>query len=261
MSTKSSHQYTRSPSTPIPTIVNGTPLKPSTTMVVALEAPIITSSHPIVNTQSIAMNPFATLCHSPGYNVQSITMASSLFSYCMPNFTSQFSNSILASSMNTRIFLGATTPPHSPFSFGGTHFPQMTPIVGGIPPLNPKSNPIASKWSNQPSGQDTAHISSFTPTSFVSILTIMFGMMNPPLSSRFTLGGGQFHTLGNPQPGATSASGILYNPHQNIPTGMVPNQTLMNHLRGGSYNLVQGHGSYQNLGWVVIPQPQSFHEA
>jgi hypothetical protein len=88
MSIESNQKDTRSSLTPIPTIVNGTHSTPSTTMVVVSEVPIITSAHPIVNTQPIAMNPFGSLCHSLGYNVWSIPMASSPFSYGMPNFTS-----------------------------------------------------------------------------------------------------------------------------------------------------------------------------
>jgi hypothetical protein len=76
-----------SPSTPIPTIVNVTPSNPTTSMVVLPEAPIITKAHPIVNSQATTSNPFGSLGHSPGYNVQSIPMASSPFSYGMPNFT------------------------------------------------------------------------------------------------------------------------------------------------------------------------------
>jgi hypothetical protein len=64
MSTESSQKYIGSPSTPIPTIVNGTPSTPSTTMVIVSEVPIINPVHPIVNTQSIAMNHFGSLCHS-----------------------------------------------------------------------------------------------------------------------------------------------------------------------------------------------------
>jgi hypothetical protein len=90
MSTEPSHQDTGIPSTPIPTIVNITPLTPSTTMVVVLEVSIITASRPIVNAQPIATNPFVSLGHSPGYNVKSIPMASNPFSYGMSNFTSQF---------------------------------------------------------------------------------------------------------------------------------------------------------------------------
>jgi hypothetical protein len=86
-------------------------------------------------------------------------------------------------------------------------------------------------------------------------------MTNLPLSSGFTPGGGQFHTLGNPQPGATPVGGNFYNPHHNIPTGMVPNQPLMNQFRGGSYNPRQGHGAYQNPRWVAIPQQQYFQGA
>jgi hypothetical protein len=111
-------------------------------------------------------------------------------------------------------------PPHTPFLFGGSHVPQMNPTVGGLPPINPGSNPgpNASGWSNQPGGQTTSYGPCFTPTSFVPIPTNMFGTTNPPLYSRFTPEGGQFHTLGNPQPRATPTGGSFYNPHHNIPT-------------------------------------------
>ena len=88
MSIELSQKYTGSPLIPIPTIVNGTPSTPATTMVVVPKAPIITVTHPIVNAQPIAMNPFGSLGHSPRYNVQSIPMASSPFSYGMSTFTS-----------------------------------------------------------------------------------------------------------------------------------------------------------------------------
>jgi hypothetical protein len=69
MSAEPSLQNTGSPLNPTPTIVNDTPLTSATTMVVVLEAPIITTTHPIVNAQSLASNPFGSLGHSPGYNV------------------------------------------------------------------------------------------------------------------------------------------------------------------------------------------------
>jgi hypothetical protein len=42
---------------------------------------------------------------------------------------------------------------------------------------------------------------------------------------------------------------------------MVPNQPLMNHVGGGSYNPEQGHGAYQNPAWVAIPETQYFQGA
>jgi hypothetical protein len=91
-------------------------------------------------------------------------------------------------------------PSHTPFSFGGSHIPQIIPTVGGLPPFHPGSNPgcNALGWSNQPGGESIAHIPSFTPTSSIPIPNNTFGMMNPPLSSKFTPEGGQFHSLGNP---------------------------------------------------------------
>jgi hypothetical protein len=79
MSIELSHQDIGSPLNPIPTIVNDTPSTLATTMVLVSKEPIIIASHPIVNTQPIAMNPFVSLGHSPGYNVHSILMASSPF--------------------------------------------------------------------------------------------------------------------------------------------------------------------------------------
>jgi hypothetical protein len=88
MSTKPNIQNFGSPSTPIPTIVQGTPLTPATSMVAMPEIPISMIPRPIVNAYTTTSNPFGSLGHSPGYNVQSIPMASSPFSYGMPNFTS-----------------------------------------------------------------------------------------------------------------------------------------------------------------------------
>jgi hypothetical protein len=82
-------------------------------------------------------------------------MASSPFSYGMLNFASQFSKSIRVVP-NTGIGLGGTTPPYTPFSFGGSQIPQMTPNMGGIPFFNPGSNPLASGLRNQPNGNASA---------------------------------------------------------------------------------------------------------
>jgi len=139
MSTESGLQNSRSPSTPISTIVNGTPSTLATSMVVVPEVPIITMARPIVNAQATASNSFGYLGHSPGYNAQSIPMASSPFSYGIPNFTSQFSNSIQTVGPNASIGLGGSTPPYTPFSFGGSQIPQMTHIIGGMPTFNPRS--------------------------------------------------------------------------------------------------------------------------
>jgi hypothetical protein len=232
--------------TPTPTIVNGTPSTPFTTTFVVSEVPVITHVWPIVNSQPIVTNLFGPLLHSPGYNTHSIPTASIHFSYGMPNFTSQFSSPIPSYNLNTSIGHGGMAPLHIPFSFGGTHIPQMTPMVGSLPPFHLGSNPSlnARGWSIQPKGQVVTYVLSFTPTSSTKIPTNTCGMMNPPLSSRLAPRGGHFHTLGNPQPGATPPGGNIYNPHHKIPTGMVPNKPFMNQFGGGFYNPRQGHGTY-----------------
>jgi hypothetical protein len=181
--------------TPIPTIVNGTPSTLATATVAVSEAYIDTMARPVVNASSLALNHFGGLGHSPGYNVQSIPMASSQFSYGMPNFTSQFSTANPVVGPNASIGLGGTTPPYTPILFGGSHIPQTNPNVGSVPSLNPGSNSFTVGWNN-PAGRQ---VLPYIPTSSVPIPTNTFGMMNPLQSFGFLPGGYQSYPLGNPQ--------------------------------------------------------------
>jgi hypothetical protein len=246
MSTESSLQNTGSSSTPNPTIINGTPSTPAAATVAVPEAYTGTMARPVVNASSLASNPFGGFGHSPSYNVQTIPMASSPFSYGMPNFTSQFSTAIPAAGHNASLGLGGTTPPYTPSPFGGSHIPQVNPNVGSVPILNPGSNPSTAGWNNPAGGQVPPYI----PIPSVSIPTNTFGMTNPLQSSGFPPGGGQSYTLGTPQPGSNPVGGSFnnpqlgsnptggnfHNPYQNIPAGMMPNPYFTNQPGGGSYN-------------------------
>jgi hypothetical protein len=263
MSTESSLQNTRISSTPIPTIVNGTPSILAATTVTVLEAYTSTMAQPVVNSSSLASNPFGGFGHSLGYNVQSIPMASSPFSYGMPNFTSQFSTSIPAAIPNASLGLGGTTPPYTPFPFGGYHIPQKNPNIGIVPFPNPGSNPSTTGWNNPAGIQVLPYIS----TSSMLIPTNNFGMTNPLQSSRFPPGGGQYYTLGkpqprsnpiggcfhNPQPRSNPVGGNFHNPYQNIPAGMMPNPPYTNHLGGGHYNLERDLVLTRILGGMQFP--------
>jgi hypothetical protein len=112
-------------------------------------------------------------------------MDSSTFSYGMPNFTLQFSNSIPAIGPNSSIGLGGNTPLYTPFSFGGSQIPQMTPNMRGMLAFNPRPNPPTSRWNSQPSGQVSTQVPSYNPTSSAQIPTNKFGMLclYPPNSS------------------------------------------------------------------------------
>jgi hypothetical protein len=171
MSIEPSLQNTGSPLNPTPTIVNGHPFDSCNLHGCSVEEPIITMARPIVNSQATTSNPFGSLGHSPRYNVQSIPMASSPFSYGMPNFTSHFSNSIPTVGLNAIIGLGGTPPPYTLFLFGGSQIPQTTPNMGGFPAFNPRSNPPTSGWNNQPGGQASTQVPSYNPTSSVQIPT------------------------------------------------------------------------------------------
>jgi hypothetical protein len=211
MSTELSQKDNRIPSIPVPTIVNGTPSMPSTTMVLVPKVPIITSIQSMGDTQPIVTIHFGSIFCTPGYNTQSIPTASSPFSYGMPNITSQFYSSIPTMNTNPSIGLGGMAPLHIPFSFGGAHIPQRTPMVGSQPPFLLGSNPSlnAPRWSVQSGGQAHAYVPSFIPTPSTPIPTNTFGMVNPHLSFGFPPRGSQFHALGNPQPRATMAGGNI----------------------------------------------------
>jgi hypothetical protein len=165
-------------------------------------------------------------------------MTSIIFSYGMLNTTSKFPSSIPANNTNPCIGLGGMVPLHIPLSFGGSHIPQMNPMVEIQPPFQLGSNPSlnAPGWSNQLVRQADSYVPSFTPTSSTPIPNNTFGLENPPISFGFPPKGGQYHTLGNPQPRATQAGGSIHNPHYNIPTRMVPNKPLMNQFEGVFYN-------------------------
>jgi hypothetical protein len=195
-------------------------------------------------------------------------MATILFSYGMPSFTSQSSTAIPAASHNTSLGLGGTTPPYTPFPFGSSHVSQANPNVGSAPFPNPGSNPSTIGWNNQASG----HVPPYIPIPSVPNSTNTFGITNPLQSYGFPPRGGQSYVLGTPQPGSNPVGGSLnnpqfganptggnfHNPYQNIPAGMMPNPSFTNPLGGGSFNSRQGSGPYQNLGWNVAPNTQSF---
>jgi hypothetical protein len=169
-----------------------------------------------------------------------------LVHFLMVCLTSLRSSAITVVGPNTSIGLGGTTPPYTPFAFGGSHIPQTNPNIGSVPAFNLGSNPFTVGWNNQPGGQ----VPSYIPTSSVSIPTNTFGMTNPLQSFGLPPGGGQSYPLGNPQPrsnlvrgnfhnpqlGYNPVGGNFYNPQQNIPAGMMPNPPYTNQPRGGSYN-------------------------
>jgi hypothetical protein len=159
---------------------------------------------------------------------------------------SQFSTTILAVGPNASLELGDTTPPYTPFPFGGSHIPQTNPNVISVHFPNHGSNPSMVGWNN-PAGRQ---VLSYFPTFSVSILTNTFVLMNRLQSFRFPPRGFHYYTLGTPQPRSNLVSGIFHNPqprsnpaggnfhnpYQTIPPRMMPNPPYMNHLGGGPYN-------------------------
>jgi hypothetical protein len=144
--------------------------------------------------------------------------------------TSQLSYSIPTNNENPSFGPGGMDTLHAPLSFGRGHIPQTNPRVGGQLPFSSWSNPSlnAPRWSTQSGGHVTSYISSFTPSSSMSIPTNTFIMTNPPLYSRVPYRGIQFHAMGNPHPRVPLAGGSVYNPHYAASTGMVPIKPFIN---------------------------------
>jgi hypothetical protein len=208
MSTESNLNDTGSPSTPIPYVISGIPLTPSSTTVEVSKILGLTATQPVVSTQPIGTNPFGSLFGTLGYDSQSIPSVSNSFSFGLPNMTSQTSSSIPTTNANPSFGIGGMAPSHSLLSFGGGHIPQMNPMVGGQPPFSSVSNPSlnAPGWSTQLGGQVTSYIPSFTPSSSTSILTNTF-VMNSPLSSNVPLGRKSVSHYGKPPAQSSSSWG------------------------------------------------------
>jgi hypothetical protein len=95
------------------------------------------------------------------HSTQSMPWASNPFSFGMPDMTSHLSSSVSMSHVNPSFGSGGTTPPYTPFLFGGGHIPQPTPMVGGWNPPSSGPNPSYNfpGWSAQMGGPSTSYIS------------------------------------------------------------------------------------------------------
>jgi hypothetical protein len=154
----------------------------------------------VSSTRPMGMNPFRYIFGMSSHDSRSIPSASNPFSFGMPDMTLQLSSSISTNNVKPSFRFGGMTPPYVPFSFGGGHIPQENPKVGGWNPPSSGSNPSFSApgWSSQMGEQFTSYISSFIPSSSMSILTNAFIMENPPLPSSVPSIGSYFHSMGNP---------------------------------------------------------------
>jgi hypothetical protein len=124
------------------------------------------ATQPIISSQPMGTNPFIFPYNMPNNDSQSIPLASTPFSFGVPNMALHFSSSVSTDNMNPSFGSRGTMPPYVPFSFGGGHIPQATPTVGGWNP--PSSGPtpsfIVPGWSDQMGGQFTSYIMSIIPS-------------------------------------------------------------------------------------------------
>jgi hypothetical protein len=105
-------------------------------------------------------------------------------------------------------------PPYSPFSFGGSHIPQPTLIVGGWNLPYYGSNPSFTfpGASSQMGGHSSYYTSPIYPSSAMSVCMNTFPMADPHLSSGVSSGGSHFYSMGNSLHKVPSSRGNIY-PH------------------------------------------------
>jgi hypothetical protein len=88
-------------------------------------------------------------------------------------------------------------PPYSPFSFGGSHIPQPTLMVGGWNHRFYESNPSFTFLgeSSQMGGHSTYCITSTHPSSTMLVPTNYFPMEDLHISSGVSSKGSQFYSM------------------------------------------------------------------
>jgi hypothetical protein len=136
----------------------------------------------------------------------------------MLEMSSHLPSFVSSSYVNPSFGSGGMKPPFSPFSFGGSHIPQPTLMVGGWNLHSYESNhsftfPGASA---QMGGHSTYYISSIYPSSTMSVPTNAFPMEDIHFSPGVSSKGSQFYSMGNPLHEVPSSRGNIY-PHLSNP--------------------------------------------
>jgi hypothetical protein len=236
-------------------------------------APVTHSSsatQPMVFAHSMGMTPFLFLSGTSNHDTQPIPWASNPFSHGISDMYSHFPSSISSPYVNPSFGSRGIMPTYSPFSFGGSHIPQLNIIVGGWNIPSYGSNPIFifPGESAQMGSHSTYYIPSIYLSSTMSVPMNYFPMVDLHLSSSVSSRGSDFYSMGNPLHEAPSSGRNIY-PHLSNPchvtfslqadsSTMMPLQPFMNQFRGGYFPIRQGHGVYQNPSWPTISQNQSF---
>jgi hypothetical protein len=96
--------------------------------------PSVSATQPMVFSHSMGTNPFVFPSGMSNHDTQPIPWASNHFSLGMPDMSSHLPSSVSSSYVNPSFGSGGMMPPYSPFSFGGSHIPQPTLMVGGWNP-------------------------------------------------------------------------------------------------------------------------------
>jgi hypothetical protein len=167
-------------------MVSGSPVTPS-----------VSATQPMVFSHSMGTNHFVFLSGTLNHDTQPIPWASNPFYFGMIDMSFHFPSSISSSYVNPSFGSGGMMPPFSPFSFGGGHIPQTTPMVGG---WNTSSSRLHTSFSILGSSAQiddpfTYYISSIYPSSSMPIPMNSFLMVDILLSSGVSYGGNHFYSM------------------------------------------------------------------
>jgi hypothetical protein len=216
--------------------------------------PSFTSTLPMMFTHFMGTNPSVFHNGMQNYDTQSIPWVSKHSPHGMIDMSSHLSSYVPSPYVNPSCGYGGMIPPYSPFSFGGSHTPQTTLMVGDWNITSYESTfPRASA---QMGGHSTYYTPSTYPSSAMSAPMNAFPMADLHLSFGVPSGGNPSYIMGNPPHEAPSSGGNIY-PHmsnhfhvtfsvQVASSVMMPLQPVTNHYGGEYYPTGQGHGVYQN---------------
>jgi hypothetical protein len=93
--------------------------------------PSVSATQPLVFSHSMGNNPFVFSSGISNHDTQLIPWASNHFFHGMPDVSLHLPSSVSLPYVNPSFGSGGMMTPFSPFSFGGSHIPQIIITVGG----------------------------------------------------------------------------------------------------------------------------------
>jgi hypothetical protein len=223
-------------------------------------APSFTTTHPMIPSNFVVMDPSIFYNGMQNYNAQSTPWVSSQFPIDIPP---PMQPSPRPTYMNPSIGPEGTMALMRTASFDMSHVP-----MGGwnLPPYGSNTRYALSEASTQMGAYPTYYTPPMYLWSTMSVPSNTFSMTGPQLPLGLSYGENQFYGSGYPLYGTPSQGGNIY-PHSNnlCPTPVssqtsmtMPIQTSSNHFGMNQHLFELGKEVYQDPTWLAIFQNQYF---